>query len=160
MIVPSGTSDKIGTIQRRLAWPLRKDDTHKSRNGPNFFWSFFFKSVSSSSVLLCFSFSVSCVFFFWVSFLYNVWFYNSSFVQFWNNIRLKQSDMVSWSLLQFSWSGRCCEPMKYISLLWLKRLGFILHLKQRFWMEKKKKTRVCCFDCFKINSSRYPTTTG
>ncbi|KAG4396046.1 hypothetical protein JHK82_053166 [Glycine max] len=31
-IVPSGTSDKIGTIQRRLAWPLRKDDTHKSRN--------------------------------------------------------------------------------------------------------------------------------
>jgi hypothetical protein len=23
--------DKIGTIQRRLAWPLRKDDTHKSR---------------------------------------------------------------------------------------------------------------------------------
>ncbi|KAK2969292.1 hypothetical protein RJ640_030833 [Escallonia rubra] len=34
--VPSGTSDKIGTIQRRLAWPLRKDDKHKSRNGPNF----------------------------------------------------------------------------------------------------------------------------
>ncbi|KAL9356319.1 hypothetical protein Peur_049572 [Populus x canadensis] len=32
-VVPSGTSDKIGTIQRRLAWPLRKDDTHKSRNG-------------------------------------------------------------------------------------------------------------------------------
>ena len=26
-----GSSDKIGTIQRRLAWPLRKDDTHKSR---------------------------------------------------------------------------------------------------------------------------------
>ncbi|ESW11835.1 hypothetical protein PHAVU_008G062500, partial [Phaseolus vulgaris] len=40
-IVPSGTSDKIGTIQRRLAWPLRKDDTHKSRNGPNFFYFFF-----------------------------------------------------------------------------------------------------------------------
>uniref|UniRef100_A0A7N2L8J9 Uncharacterized protein n=1 Tax=Quercus lobata TaxID=97700 RepID=A0A7N2L8J9_QUELO len=38
-LVPSGTSDKIGTIQRRLAWPLRKDDTHKSRNGPNFFRS-------------------------------------------------------------------------------------------------------------------------
>lgn len=36
-IVSSETSDKIGTIQRRLAWPLRKDDTHKSRNGPNFF---------------------------------------------------------------------------------------------------------------------------
>ncbi|KAK7377398.1 hypothetical protein VNO80_02822 [Phaseolus coccineus] len=40
-LVPSGTSDKIGTIQRRLAWPLRKDDTHKSRNGPNFFLFFF-----------------------------------------------------------------------------------------------------------------------
>ena len=26
-----GTSVKIGTIQKRLAWPLRKDDTHKSR---------------------------------------------------------------------------------------------------------------------------------
>ena len=25
-----GSSIKIGTIQRRLAWPLRKDDTHKS----------------------------------------------------------------------------------------------------------------------------------
>uniref|UniRef100_A0A7N0TLG5 Uncharacterized protein n=1 Tax=Kalanchoe fedtschenkoi TaxID=63787 RepID=A0A7N0TLG5_KALFE len=37
---PSGTSDKIGTIQRRLAWPLRKYDTHKSRNGPNFFCDF------------------------------------------------------------------------------------------------------------------------
>ena len=23
---------KLGTIQRRLAWPLRKDDTHKSRS--------------------------------------------------------------------------------------------------------------------------------
>ena len=37
--VSSETSDKIGTIQRRLAWPLHKDDTHKSRNGPNFFLS-------------------------------------------------------------------------------------------------------------------------
>ena len=26
-----GASEKIGTIQRRLAWPLRKDDTHTSR---------------------------------------------------------------------------------------------------------------------------------
>jgi len=25
------SSVKIGTIQRRLAWPLRKDDTQKSR---------------------------------------------------------------------------------------------------------------------------------
>ena len=30
--------DKIGTIQRRLAWPLRKDDTHKSRTYHFFFW--------------------------------------------------------------------------------------------------------------------------
>ena len=29
------SSDKSGTIQRRLAWPLRKDDTHKSRSVPN-----------------------------------------------------------------------------------------------------------------------------
>ena len=27
-----GSSVKIGTIQRRLAWPLRKDDMHKSRS--------------------------------------------------------------------------------------------------------------------------------
>ena len=32
-----GSSVKIGTIQRRLAWPLRKDDTHKSRSVTNFF---------------------------------------------------------------------------------------------------------------------------
>ena len=32
-----GTSVKIGTIQRRLAWPLRKDDTHKSRRVDDFF---------------------------------------------------------------------------------------------------------------------------
>ena len=31
------SSAKIGTIQRRLAWPLRKDDTHKSRSVSNFF---------------------------------------------------------------------------------------------------------------------------
>ena len=30
-----GSSDKIGTIQRRLTWPLRKDDTHKSRSVPS-----------------------------------------------------------------------------------------------------------------------------
>ncbi|KAL9346198.1 hypothetical protein Peur_061051 [Populus x canadensis] len=50
ILVPSGTSDKIGTIQRRLAWPLRKDDTHKSRSGPNFFVFFF--SLCSSACLL------------------------------------------------------------------------------------------------------------
>jgi len=27
-----GSSVKIGTIKRRLAWPLCKDDTHKSRS--------------------------------------------------------------------------------------------------------------------------------
>jgi len=32
-----GTYVKIGTIQRRLAWPLRKDDTLNIENGPNFF---------------------------------------------------------------------------------------------------------------------------
>ncbi len=32
-----GSSVKIGTIQRRLAWPLRKDDTHKSRSGNHFY---------------------------------------------------------------------------------------------------------------------------
>ena len=31
-----GSSVKIGTIQRRLEWPLRKDDTHKSRSVKNF----------------------------------------------------------------------------------------------------------------------------
>ncbi|CAI9294450.1 unnamed protein product [Lactuca saligna] len=51
--VPSGTSDKIGTIQRRLAWPLRKDDTHKSRNGPNFFFALI------RSIDCCISFSDS-----------------------------------------------------------------------------------------------------
>ena len=33
-----GSSVKIGTIQRRLAWPLRKDDTHKSRRVTKFFF--------------------------------------------------------------------------------------------------------------------------
>ena len=32
-----GSSVKIGTIQSRLAWPLRKDDTHKSRSDTSFF---------------------------------------------------------------------------------------------------------------------------
>ena len=30
-----GSSVEIGTIQRRLAWPLRQDDTHKSRSVNN-----------------------------------------------------------------------------------------------------------------------------
>uniref|UniRef100_A0A0V0GNB5 Putative ovule protein n=1 Tax=Solanum chacoense TaxID=4108 RepID=A0A0V0GNB5_SOLCH len=70
--VPSGTSDKIGTIQRRLAWPLRKDDTHKSRNGPNFFagrrrlcsgQSVFFGRSSAARKLFGVSFSLFCFLF-------------------------------------------------------------------------------------------------
>ncbi|KAF8050369.1 hypothetical protein N665_1985s0013 [Sinapis alba] len=53
MIVPSGTSDKIGTIQRRLAWPLRKDDTHKSRNGFAAFCSSGFRFFWFTDVLGC-----------------------------------------------------------------------------------------------------------
>ena len=34
---PRRSSDKIGTIQRRLAWPLRKDGTHKSTRVTKFF---------------------------------------------------------------------------------------------------------------------------
>ena len=34
------SSAKIGTIQRRLAWPLRKDDTHKSRMYHTFFYAY------------------------------------------------------------------------------------------------------------------------
>jgi hypothetical protein len=40
------SSDKIGTIQRRLAWPLRKDDTHKSRKYETFcLWCFSFANA-------------------------------------------------------------------------------------------------------------------
>ena len=31
-----GSRDRKGTIQRRFAWPLRKDDTHKSRSVKHF----------------------------------------------------------------------------------------------------------------------------
>lgn len=37
--------DKIGTIQRRLAWPLRKDDTHKSRT---YHFFFVYKNITSN----------------------------------------------------------------------------------------------------------------
>ena len=37
-----GSSVKIGTIQRRLAWPPRKDDTHKSISVNIFFGLFSF----------------------------------------------------------------------------------------------------------------------
>ena len=37
-----GSSAKIGTTQRKLAWPLRRDDTHKSSSVPTLFdWNAF-----------------------------------------------------------------------------------------------------------------------
>ena len=45
-----GSSVKLGTMQRKLAWPLRKDDTHTSR------------SVNDSLVLTSFS----CFFLFYL----------------------------------------------------------------------------------------------
>ncbi len=44
-----GSSVKIGTIQRRLAWPLRKDDTHKSRSVNNSFDN----RLAASTVAVC-----------------------------------------------------------------------------------------------------------
>lgn len=41
-VVSLETSDKIGTIPRRLAWPLCNDDTHKSRNDSIFFFTHLF----------------------------------------------------------------------------------------------------------------------
>ena len=45
-----GSSVKIGTIQRRLAWPLRKDDTHKSRSVNNFLKILVVKRVKGKGV--------------------------------------------------------------------------------------------------------------
>ena len=45
------TSVKIGTIQRRLAWPLRKDDTHKSRSVSIFFAAAHLITVSAQETL-------------------------------------------------------------------------------------------------------------
>ena len=49
------SSAKIGTIQRRLAWPLRKDDTHKSRSVNNFFFAQPFCNFA-----LCISLLMAC----------------------------------------------------------------------------------------------------
>ena len=54
-----GSSVKIGTIQRRVAWPLRKDDTHKSRGVIIIFAVQFLArpsvfELSSATVDLCF----------------------------------------------------------------------------------------------------------
>ena len=50
-----GSSVKIGTIQRRLAWPLRKDDTHKLRSDTSFFAHRDLRHVCADGrpVLLC-----------------------------------------------------------------------------------------------------------
>ena len=48
-----GSSDKIGTIQRRLAWPLRKDDTHKSRSVPSFLNNELFARLGVCLCVLC-----------------------------------------------------------------------------------------------------------
>ena len=50
-IVPFGvTYEKIGTIQRRLAWPLHKDDT-LSRSGRSTDLNIYFVSSTSSSII-------------------------------------------------------------------------------------------------------------
>ena len=46
------SSAKIGTIQRRLAWPLRKDDTHKSRMYHFFFAPLLFLSMGNRGTSL------------------------------------------------------------------------------------------------------------
>ena len=46
-----GSSVKIGTIQRRLAWPLRKDDTHKSRSVNNIYIYIYIYMYSSGTHL-------------------------------------------------------------------------------------------------------------
>jgi hypothetical protein len=43
-------SVKIGTIQRRLAWPLRKDDTLMTRWYPRFFG--FWECASPTAITL------------------------------------------------------------------------------------------------------------
>ena len=55
---PNGSSVKIGTIQRRLAWPLRKDDTLKSRGVYPFFFAFW-NSWNKGNLLEHFRFQAS-----------------------------------------------------------------------------------------------------
>ena len=45
MYLFGGTYTKIGTIQRRLAWPLRKDDTQNREAFHIFFSPIFFKKI-------------------------------------------------------------------------------------------------------------------
>ena len=51
------SSVKIGTIQRRLAWPLRKDDTHKSRT-----YHFFLNLVLFIFIYYYFYYFIWCVY--------------------------------------------------------------------------------------------------
>jgi hypothetical protein len=55
-----GSSVKIGTIQRRLAWPLRKDDTHKSRSVNHFLLMYDLLEGSVGSALSSREASVAC----------------------------------------------------------------------------------------------------
>ncbi|KAG2052812.1 hypothetical protein BDR06DRAFT_1055706, partial [Suillus hirtellus] len=51
-----GDIRKIGTIQRRLAWPLHKDDTLSRSGRPtglNIYYSFFLKSRCNQSIFDC-----------------------------------------------------------------------------------------------------------
>jgi hypothetical protein len=54
--VPFGeTYDKIGTIQRRLAWPLHKDDTlvqSGSATADNIFWALTFSHIARRVIYL------------------------------------------------------------------------------------------------------------
>jgi hypothetical protein len=64
---PSGTSHKIGTIQRRLAWPLRKDDMHKLRNGAILFYFIYLFFLSCKS---CDSMASSVFIYLYIFFIY------------------------------------------------------------------------------------------
>lgn len=137
-VVSSETSDKIGTIQRRLAWPLRKDDTHKSRNGPNFFSlsAFFPCSIAIGLLFLC-SFVLSC-FVFFCSLCPKIFIFFSffSFLFPWSRHREEEScffgvrscslsSLVSpWTLVLFlaRWSTPMRTPPVHFSLFSIHRV--------------------------------------
>ncbi|KAI0706169.1 hypothetical protein BC835DRAFT_1260740 [Cytidiella melzeri] len=53
IIVPFGvTYEKIGTIQRRLAWPLHKDDTLSRSGRPTGLNIYCFSSLHTSTIAL------------------------------------------------------------------------------------------------------------
>ncbi|TFK29430.1 hypothetical protein FA15DRAFT_582079, partial [Coprinopsis marcescibilis] len=69
-IVPFGvTYEKIGTIQRRLAWPLHKDDTLSRSGRPtglNIYFPFFSLAVSSEHAL-----PIPCIIFATIEIVYS-----------------------------------------------------------------------------------------